>query len=210
MSAQPVNLALAGVGGQGSVLAGKVVARAAELSGYAVAASEVHGMAQRGGSVFSTVRYGKATRSPRVPDGEADALVAFEKLEALRFLGALKPGGLALVNAQRITPSVESLKGAPYPEDVEEALNLYTRHVWMVPGLDVARELGNPKLANAVVLGALSRWLELPEAAWLRALEELVPPKTVQLNREAFARGRAWAGRKSKAPAGAAEEGSCT
>ncbi len=205
-----INLALAGVGGQGSVLAGQVVARAAELSGFTVAASEVHGMAQRGGSVFSTVRYGEALLSPRVPDGEADALVAFEKLEALRFLGALKPDGLALVNDQRVTPSVESLKGAPYPEDVEEVLNLYTPHVWMAPGLSVARELGNPKLANAVVLGALSRWLELPEAAWVRALEELVPPKTIQLNREAFARGRAWAGHKRKAPAGAAEEGQCT
>lgn len=191
------NIVLVGVGGQGSVLAGQIIARVATLAGLSVATSEVHGMAQRGGSVFSTVRYGKDVLSPAVPEGTADILLAFEKLEALRYLHYLKVDGVAFVNDQRILPSIESLKLAPYPDDktIEEALRRHTTHVALVPALEIAQELGAPALANTVMLGALSTVLDLPHAEWLQAITELVPPKTVELNRLAFEEGITWAKR---------------
>ncbi|MCL6642665.1 MAG: indolepyruvate oxidoreductase subunit beta [Candidatus Bipolaricaulota bacterium] len=191
------NIVIAGVGGQGSVLAGQIIARVASLAGLSVATSEVHGMAQRGGSVFSTVRYGKDVISPAVPEGMADVLLAFEKLEALRYLNYLKIDGLALVNDQRIVPSVESLKLAPYPDDktLEETLHRRTESVFIVPALEIAQGLGTPALANTVMLGALSVFLDLPHEKWRQAIAESVPPKTVELNLLAFEEGLSWAKR---------------
>lgn len=179
------------------MLAGQIIARAAVLAGLSVAASEVHGMAQRGGSVFSTVRYGKDVLSSAVPEGAADVLLAFEKLEALRYLNHLRVDGLALVNDQRIVPSVESLKLAPYPDDktIEGTLRRRTKSVMIVPALEIAQRLGNPALTNTVMLGALSQSLNLPQDAWRRAVTELVPPKTVELNLVAFDEGLSWAQR---------------
>lgn len=189
------NIVLVGVGGQGSVLAGQIIARVAMLAGLSVATSEVHGMAQRGGSVLSTVRYGKEVLSPAVSEGAADVLLAFEKLEALRYLNYLKADGLVLVNDQRIVPSVESLKLAPYPNDrtIEETLRRRARDVLIVPALEIAQKLGNPALTNTVMLGALSQVLDLSQDAWRRAVTELVPPKTVELNLLAFDEGLTWA-----------------
>ena len=160
-----VNVVLVGVGGQGSVLAGQILARAAMLAGYSAAASEVHGMAQRGGSVVSTVRFGPDVLSPAVPEGEADFLLAFEKLEALRYASVLKPGGVAIVNDQRITPTIESLKLAPYPDDtdVEAALSERAGRVLLVPGLEIALKLGDARLANTVLLGVLSTFWTSPK-----------------------------------------------
>jgi indolepyruvate ferredoxin oxidoreductase beta subunit len=188
------NIVIAGVGGQGSVLAGQIIARAASLAGFCVATSEVHGMAQRGGSVFSTVRYGEDVLSPAVPEGAADVLLAFEKLEALRYLSYLKADGLALVNDQRIMPSIESLKLAPYPDDktIEETLRRRAGMVLIVPALAIAQGLGVPALINTVMLGALSAFLELPHEKWRQAITELVPPKTVELNLAAFNEGLDW------------------
>lgn len=190
------NIVLAGVGGQGSLLAGQIIARTAMLAGLAVATAEVRGMAQRGGSVFSTVRYGSEVLSPAVPESEADILVAFEKLEALRYLSYLKIGGLALVNDQRITPSVESLKLAAYPEDVESLLRRRASTVLLVPGLEIATQLGNAALANTVLLGALSAFLALAKENWLQAIAELAPPRTIELNQLAFEEGLTWAQRQ--------------
>ncbi|MCS7197447.1 MAG: indolepyruvate oxidoreductase subunit beta [Candidatus Bipolaricaulota bacterium] len=189
------NIVVVGVGGQGSVLAGQIIARAAMLAGLSVATSEVHGMAQRGGSVFSTVRYGKAVLSPAVSEGTADVLLAFEKLEALRYLNYLTTNGLALVNDQRIVPSIESLKLAPYPDDrtLEETLRRRTRSAFLVPALKIAQQIGTPALTNTVMLGALSLFLDLPQDAWHSAVTELVPPKTVELNLLAFDEGLQWA-----------------
>ncbi|MCX8103233.1 MAG: indolepyruvate oxidoreductase subunit beta [Candidatus Bipolaricaulota bacterium] len=194
------NIVVVGVGGQGSVLAGQIIARVAALAGLSVATSEVHGMAQRGGSVFSTVRYGTDVLSPAVPEGAADVLLAFEKLEALRYLNYLKVDGLALVNDQRILPSVESLKLAPYPNDktLEETLRRRTEHVLIVPGLTIAQELGHAALANTVMLGALSQFLDLPHAEWRQAITELVPPQTRELNLIAFDEGVTWARRHAR------------
>ena len=128
-----------------------------------------------------------------IPEGEADFLVAFEKLEALRYRSHLAPGGTALINDQRITPSIEALKHAPYPDDEEmlAALGRRAATVRIIPGLEVALALGNPRLANVVLLGALSTHLALTEHAWRQALTELVPPTTVDLNLRAFYEGRA-------------------
>lgn len=197
------NIILVGVGGQGSVLAGQIIARAAVLAGFSVATSEVHGMAQRGGSVFSTVRYGKDVLSPAVPEGAADVLLAFEKLEALRYLNHLKAGGLALVNDQRIVPSVESLKLAPYPDDktIEETLRRRAREALIVPALEIAQKLGNTALTNTVMLGALSPFLDIPKGMWRQAVTELVPPKTLELNLLAFEEGFDWTKRHAHATA---------
>lgn len=191
------NIIVVGVGGQGSLLAGQIIARVAMLAGLSVASSEVHGMAQRGGSVFSTVRYGRDVLSPAVPEGSADVLLAFEKLEALRYLNYLKIEGLALVNDQRIVPSVESLKLAPYPDDkiIEEMLRRRTQSVLIVPALEIAQKLGNPALTNTVMLGVLSQFLDLPKDKWRQAVTELVPPKTAELNLLAFDEGLNWAKR---------------
>jgi len=195
MTAPPTNLMLVGVGGQGSVLAGQIIAQAAHLAGHVVGASEVHGMAQRGGSVCSSVRFGFRISSPTVPEGQVDILIGFEKLEALRYLPQLKAEGVVLVNDQQITPSIESLKLAPYPQDVEEILLSYTDNVWIVPGLEVANQLGNPKLANTVLLGVLSQLLDFSNAHWQQALAQGVPPKTLLLNQQAFSAGIVWAQR---------------
>jgi indolepyruvate ferredoxin oxidoreductase beta subunit len=184
-----VNIVLTGVGGQGSVKAGQILARAAVLHGLSVTTSEVHGMAQRGGSVFSTVRLGREVYSPVVPEGEAQYLVAFERLEALRYLPYMRQGGVALVNEQRITPTIESLKHAPYPAEVDRLLARRAGRTLMVPGLEVARRLGNVRLANSVLLGALSTFLDLPAPHWRQALTELVPSPTLELNKRAFEEG---------------------
>ncbi len=186
------NLVLAGVGGQGSVLATRIVARAAELAGHDVVTAEVHGMAQRGGTVITTVRFGPEVLAPAVPTGEADFVVAFERLEALRYLSYLRGDGVLLVNDQRITPTIEALKQAEYPEDVVGLASERAGAVVIVPGLALAKEIGNAKLTSTVVLGALSDYLEIPEEAWLQAIDETVPPKTIQANHDAFARGVRW------------------
>jgi indolepyruvate ferredoxin oxidoreductase, beta subunit len=197
------NIVFAGVGGQGSVLAGQIVARAASLEGHRVVTSEVHGMAQRGGSVFTAVRYGPEVFSPVVAEGEADYLLAFERLEALRYLPYLRADGVALVNDQRIAPPVEGLRVAPYPNNVEELLRGWAQTAVLVPGLDVALRLGNPKLANTVLLGALSRFLDFEDECWHRALEERVPGRTLESNLAAFQAGADAAQEYALAAAGA-------
>ena len=186
-----VNLVLAGVGGQGSVLATEIVGRAAALAGHEVVTSEVHGMSQRGGTVVTAVRYGAAPGAPAVPMGEADFLVAFEKLEALRFLPWIRPGGAVVVNDQRIRPTVESLKAAEYPEDVVAHCRERAGTVVESPALAIAQALGNPKLTSVALLGSLSELLDLPGEAWEKAVAGAVPAKTAEANLEAFAEGAA-------------------
>lgn len=197
-----VNLVLAGVGGQGSVLANQIVARAADLAGHDVVTSEVHGMAQRGGSVITTVRFGSDVHAPKVPLGEADFVVAFERLEALRFLPYLRPTGVLLVNDQRIVPMIESLRTAEYPDDILARSAGHAGTVVLVPGLAIATELGNTKLTSTVLLGALSVFLDLDATVWKQAIADLVPPRTIQANLDAFDRGAHWlAGHHDRGPA---------
>jgi indolepyruvate ferredoxin oxidoreductase, beta subunit len=186
------SIVLAGVGGQGSVLATRIVARAAELAGHEVVTSEVHGMSQRGGTVLTTVRFGDEVLSSVVPEGEADFLVAFERLEGARHLGMVRRGGAVLVNDQRITPSIEALKYADYPTDLNERADRQGVTLQFYPGLRLARELGSEKLSSTVMLGALSNFVFIPRANWLEAIRQSVPPQTIEANEVAFDTGAEW------------------
>ncbi|MFW5947509.1 MAG: indolepyruvate oxidoreductase subunit beta [Gemmatimonadota bacterium] len=188
----PTSIVLAGVGGQGSVLATRVLATAAELAGHDVVTSEVHGMSQRGGTVLTTVRFGDEVLSPAVPQGEADFLLAFERLEAARHLDLVKDHGVALVNDQRIAPSIETLKHAAYPRDLEERARRRHVAVHLYPALELARELGNDRLSSTVMLGALSDFLFIDRAHWIEAIRRTVPPKTIEANEAAFDTGAEW------------------
>lgn len=195
-----INFLLAGVGGQGTILASDVLVNVGLEAGLQAKQAEVHGMSQRGGSVTGHVRWGKAVYSPIVGAGEVDVLLAFEKLEALRNLSALRPGALALINTQSITPLTVTTGGQAYPpdEEIHAAFAKVTPNVEYVNGEKIAASLGNLKAANVVLLGALSALLErdgmngpkLTPEMWLKVITGRVPPKHVELNRKAFQAGR--------------------
>lgn len=191
-----LDLVLAGVGGQGIVLVGDLLAEAALSIGLDVKKSDVFGMAQRGGSVTSTVRIDRVVHSPLPRPGQAGYLLALEKLEAARNAGQLAPGGVAIVCDYSLPPLAVSSGSAAYPSDeqVKAALAARAGRTCWVDGEGIARELGNRKVVNVVMIGYLSRFLTLPEEAWQTALERHVPKRFLALNREAFARGRAAAG----------------
>jgi indolepyruvate ferredoxin oxidoreductase, beta subunit len=184
---------LAGVGGQGTILANNVLADVALIAGLDVKKSEVHGMAQRGGSVNTHVRWdGERVYSPLVGLGEADFLLAFEQAEALRYAEFLRPGGVALVDEQAIEPITVTSGGAHYPtrEELLAAFAGITDRLYLLPATAMAQELGNPRAANIVLLGALSSFLEVSDKTWLQAIEGRVPPRYLALNQQAFLRGR--------------------
>jgi indolepyruvate ferredoxin oxidoreductase beta subunit len=191
--AHAVNFVLVGVGGQGTLLASNILADVALAAGLDVKKSEVHGMSQRGGSVISHVRWHpERVHSPIVGRGEADILLAFEKVEALRFADFLRRGATAVVNDAAIIPITVSAGSATYPGD-EHLGRVFTAEgvqLVVVPGERLAQEAGNVKAANVVLLGAVSRLLPLPEALWWASLEQRVPRKYIDLNRVAFASGR--------------------
>jgi indolepyruvate ferredoxin oxidoreductase, beta subunit len=184
------SLVFAGVGGQGLILATRVTALAAHLAGRRTVSSEVHGMAQRGGAVLTTVRFGERVWAPAVPRGEADVVIGLERLEGLRALPLLRPGGTLLLNDRRLMPAVEALKRAPYPSDAGSRAASSGVELLEVEGQAIAERLGNHKLSSAAVLGALSTLLDLPLEAWVAAVAEVVPPRTLPLNRAAFDQGR--------------------
>jgi indolepyruvate ferredoxin oxidoreductase beta subunit len=181
---------LAGVGGQGVLLASEILAEAAAISGSDVKKSEVHGMAQRGGSVVSHLRFGPEVFSPLIPLGGADFLVSFEELETLRYLGHLRASAFVLVNRQRILPLPVSTGRLAYPADVPERITATGLRHLFVDGLALAREAGNERAVNAVVLGALSRALPFDAPVWEEALRRQIPARHLELNRRAFALGR--------------------
>jgi indolepyruvate ferredoxin oxidoreductase beta subunit len=186
------NFALVGVGGQGVLLASDVLAEVGLRAGLDVKKSEVHGMAQRGGAVLSQVRWGDKVYAPLVGPGEVDYLVSFELLEALRWLQFLKPEGIAIVNDQKLPPLAVSSGGMEYPSDerIRKALSEATKEYHILPALAKAEELGTERATNVVLLGALSKHLDVPEKDWLAVIEERVPKKYVELNRKAFKAGR--------------------
>jgi indolepyruvate ferredoxin oxidoreductase, beta subunit len=188
------NFVLVGVGGQGTLLASNILAEVGLAAGFDVKKSEVHGMAQRGGSVASHVRWHpEKVHSPLVGLGEADILLSFEKLEALRFAEILRRGGTAVVNDMAVIPVTVSSGTAVYPGDehLARVFGVLDAQLVMVPGERLAQEAGNVKAANVVLLGAVSRLLPLPEATWWECLAQRVPKKFLDLNRVAFASGRA-------------------
>jgi indolepyruvate ferredoxin oxidoreductase, beta subunit len=195
-----VNFLLAGVGGQGTILASDVLVNVGLEVSYQAKQAEVHGMSQRGGSVTSFVRWGQSVYSPLVGAGEVDVFLAFEKAEALRNLYQLRPGALTLVNLTAIQPVTVTSGGQPYPDDVtlRQKVSQVTLKVVYVDGEAIAAGLGNIRAANVVLLGALSALMEreglggaqlIPET-WLRVISSRVPPKYVELNRQAFNAGR--------------------
>ena len=191
--ARAYNFLLAGVGGQGTILASDVLAQVGVAAGFDANKSEVHGLAQRGGTVNTHVRWNpERVYSPLISLGEADCLIAFEKAEALRYAEFLRPNGAAIINDQVILPLTVTSGGEAYPTD-EQVQAVYlklTCDIHFVPGLQIAQELGNIRVANIVILGALSTFLPVPEECWLTVIETRVPQKYLELNRQAFQRGR--------------------
>ena len=184
-----VSISLVGVGGQGTLLTSEILARTAALAGFDVKKSEIHGMSQRGGSVISQVRYGRRVFSPIIPDGGSDILVAFEKLEALRWRNLLKADGPALVNALDIVPVTVSSGQQPAVADADAQLrSLYPKLV-LVDAQALAVEVGNVRTANMVLAGALSRLTEFDDALWRQALKARLPAKLLDVNLRAFDAG---------------------
>jgi len=184
------NILLVGVGGQGIVLASEIIARAALEDGLDVKKSEIHGMSQRGGSVTSHVRFGEQVFSPVIPKGQADVLLAFERLEALRFAPYLRTQGMAVINQQAIPPATVLAGAAHYPENIEELMEQRGLRVVRVDGVSVAKEVGNPLTLNMALLGAASVFLSLSERAWEVAMAQHIKPAFLDVNRKAFRLGR--------------------
>ena len=184
------NIMIVGVGGQGSLLASKLLGRILLDQGYHVKVSEVHGMSQRGGSVVTYVRYGDRVYSPIVDKGEADFIVSFELLEAARYVNFLKPGGRVVVSAQQIDPMPVITGAAEYPADLDKKMADLDIRVDVMDALSLAEQAGSSKAVNLVLLGRLSRYFDFPEEAWQKAIDACVPEKFLELNRRAFALGR--------------------
>ncbi len=185
------NLFLAGVGGQGILLASEILAEAFLLAGYDVKKSEVHGMAQRGGAVTTHLRFGPRVRSPLIEPGTADMLMAFEAMEALRFLHFLAPDGIVLANTQEIMPPSVSTGREPYPGRIVERLREATRHVFMIDALAAALAMNEVRAVNTVLVGAASRFLPLSEEICREAMRSRLPEKVLEVNDRAFRAGRA-------------------
>lgn len=183
------NVLLAGVGGQGVLLGSEVLAEVAALAGFDVKKSEVHGMAQRGGSVVSHLRFGVEVFSPLISRGAADYLVSFERLETLRYLDFLHAGSVVLVNNQQIVPLPVGVGKAVYPADIEARLLATGMRTRFVDGHGIALATGNAKAVNAVILGALSAIMSFAPALWEEALRHQIPARLLDLNLRAFARG---------------------
>jgi len=186
------NIMIVGVGGQGSLLASKLLGHILCEEGYDVKVSEVHGMSQRGGSVVTYVRYGERVDSPIIDRGEADFIVSFEKLEAARWSACLREGGRIVVNNRETDPMPVITGAATYPHDVLESLKAKGLNIDEMDALSLAAEAGTAKAVNLVLLGRLSRYFpEISEEKWMAAIEDCIKPKFVEVNKKAFALGRA-------------------
>ena len=182
------NIMIVGVGGQGTLLMSKTLTAGLVQAGFDVKMSEVHGMAQRGGSVSTQVRYGEKVYSPIIGRGEADVLVAFEKLEGARYSNLLKIGGTALINDYEVMPLPVSSGAVAYPENIyDEMKKVFDLRV--IPASEIAKSLGNIRCTNIVLLGALVRAFSLESIDWNAALTESVPPKVLAMNLAAFEAG---------------------
>jgi indolepyruvate ferredoxin oxidoreductase, beta subunit len=204
MTRPTINMLLSGVGGQGVVLASFVLSHVALAEGYDVKQSEVHGMSQRGGSVTSHFRFGDKVWAPLVSPGVADILMAFESLEALRYIHWLKPDGLLVYNSQKINPSPVSAGLATYPEDIDAQIVATWPHTQCVRANDLAIQAGTVKSANVVMLGAVSPALPFKPETWEAVIRKAVPPKSVDVNLKAFRLGIATASAPSSSCAGGA------
>jgi indolepyruvate ferredoxin oxidoreductase beta subunit len=186
---EKLNIMIVGVGGQGTLLASRVLGNVAMKMDYDVKVSEVHGMAQRGGSVVTYVKMGKKVYSPIIEKGEADIIIAFEKLEALRWIDYLKQDGTLILNDQRIDPMPVITGKAKYPESIVEKLKDNYKSVISIDALRMAKECGNIKAVNTVLLGILAKSTSIGKEIWLDSLKENVPAKAIDVNLKAFEAG---------------------
>ena len=184
------NIMIVGVGGQGTLLASKLLGGLLLGKGFDVKVSEVHGMSQRGGSVVTYVRWGEKVYSPIIDKGQADVILSFELLEAARWTEYLKPGGRIVTNTQQINPMPVITGAAAYPEDLVEKMRAAGLEVDAIDALSLAEEAGSSKAVNIVLMGRLSKWFDFTEEEWLEAIEKSVPPKFLEMNKKAFHLGR--------------------
>ena len=182
------NIMIVGVGGQGTLLTSRILGGITTDAGYDVKLSEVHGMAQRGGSVVTFVRYGEKVAEPIVEEGQADVVIAFERLEALRYSHFLKKEGVLVVNDTRIDPITVVTGAAEYPENIIENLEKKYK-VYTVDAMEEAKKIGNSKTFNIIVLGVAAQHMDFSEEAWLTVIERTVPTKTIEMNKKAFLLG---------------------
>lgn len=184
------SIMIVGVGGQGSLLASKLMGNVLVAQGYDVKVSEVHGMAQRGGSVVTYVKYGDKVYSPVIEIGEADLIVSFERLEAARWLPYLKKGGKLIVNDQRISPMPVITGAMEYPREILEKIAQKDVNLIALDALSLAEQAGSAKAVNVVLIGVLSSMLDFSEEVWQETIKKTVPAKFLELNQKAFALGR--------------------
>ena len=183
------NVMIVGVGGQGSLLASKLLGRLLLGKGYDIKVSEVHGMSQRGGSVVTYVRYGGKVYSPVIDKGQADYIVSFELLEAARWTEYLKPNGKIITNIQQINPMPVIIGAAEYPAELAAKMAAAGIDLDAVDALSLAEQAGSAKAVNLVLMGKLSKYFDIPEDEWMAAIEQSVPPKFLEMNKKAFALG---------------------
>jgi indolepyruvate ferredoxin oxidoreductase beta subunit len=185
------NILVSGVGGQGIILASDIMTEVFLAAGFDVKKSEVHGMAQRGGSVTSHVRFGKKVYSPIIKQGEVDILFSFEQLEGLRWLNYLKPDGVILLNNHRVNPPAVNLGQMEYPGDIPGIIRKRFDKFHLVDGTKLALEAGNVRAANVVLLGAISKLFDMEEALWVEVVLRHLPQRVHEVNKKAFLMGRA-------------------
>jgi indolepyruvate ferredoxin oxidoreductase beta subunit len=186
------NILVVGVGGQGVIMASDLLADVALASGFAAKKSEIHGMSQRGGVVSSHVRYGREVHSPLIARGQADLLIAFELAEAVRWLDFVSAQGRVIASTQKVTPPLVSMGLARYPDEAEELIAQQGVKAHIVDAPALARELGNPRLVNTILLGLASNYLQLALDKWREVMERRLKPALTDINLQAFAQGRRW------------------
>ena len=186
---QTKGIVIAGVGGQGTLLASKLLGKVLVNEGYDIKVSEVHGMSQRGGSVITYVRYGDKVYSPVVQSGEADFLISFEKIEAARYVHLLKKDGIIITNTQRIDPMPVITGAADYPEGILDELKNKGVHIEALDALSLAEQAGSAKAVNIVLMGQLAKHFHIGSDKWIAALEQTVKPQFIELNKKAFSLG---------------------
>ena len=183
------NIMIVGVGGQGSLLASKLLGRLLVDEGYDVKVSEVHGMSQRGGSVVTYVKFGDRVYSPVIEEGEADFIVSFEKIEAARYIRNLKKDGTVIVNTQQIDPMPVIIGSTTYPQAILDEISAKGVHVDAIDALSLASEAGSAKACNIVLMGRLAKYFDIPYEKWEAAIEKCVKPNFININKEAFRLG---------------------
>ncbi len=185
-----MNIMIVGVGGQGTLLASKLIGNVITAGGLDVKVSEVHGMSQRGGSVVTFVKYGKSVASPVIEEGEADIILAFERLEAARWLSYLKMGGKLIVNDQRLDPMPVITGAMSYPDDIIEKIKALSSDVITIDALSLATKAGSSKAVNVVLMGVLSTLLHFDNDLWIKSIDENVPERFRNINKTAFEYGK--------------------